>query len=682
MSDALQQLIEQAENQKVQVKIALQFKKNLALFEKHVPDLYNLMVNHVPSKVILRLDPNRELNLVDIQHRHYIYNEPPKGFCQKQMAEFSQKQSVQRFRLRGGTEYNPRHIHLKHLNALIRGYQKMAKPAIKPNAEFMPNLIVSGVGLGYHLPELIRHYDIRNCFIHEACIDSFHASMHTIDWQEIFDYFHQQGRSITFCIGKEPSRALTDIEFSIQTTGLHAQIYSFIYTHSQRAQETAFVERYLTDIQAYIGGLGYYDDEQIGLAHGFHNLQASTPVFVSNTTQHRQSRLLLIGNGPSLDDHQQYIERNKDNAIIMSCGSALGSLLKMGIKPDFHVEMERTDQITDFLMLSTDKNIRKDITLLCLHTVSPRVIAAFGEACYAIKPNDAGAQLIHDYFNPQKINELGFCNPTVTNCGLAFAVSMGFSDIHLIGVDLGIPTKGEHHSKNSFHYQMEKQHEDGTPFIYAYSDKNSLYHCGNFGGSIKTHTTLNNSRLAIERLLRMVKLAFPNVCCVNSNNGAKIEFTKTVRLADIEDCKDFGKEREISHIKYAHFYENKNHSFGSRSPHFLLKGFFGLKDKLKIHADISNDVCLVNELQRIYSEIEKNKDPTTHFLMRGSINCFFGLIIENCLYCADLQQFRERVAHGATEYNAFIDAVYARMEDNPFRVDDTQDPILRKMQNV
>jgi len=688
MSQALQQLIQQAEAQKIQANMNLCYRKNITLLQHAFPSLYKRLEHHRPSGVVLQLDPNGELNLADTATRQYLYNEPPQHYCRKQVNHFKKKQNVQRFKLSTGEAYNDRHIHLQHLNTLIDAYAALKKPALETPITYIPNLIVSGIGLGYSLPLLLDTFDIQHIFIHEACLDTFHASLHTLDWEPIVRHFSQPLHSIDFCVGKNSTQALTDIEFSLQRIGLHAHIYSFIYSHTTRAAEQQFIERYLHEIRAFIGGLGYYDDEQIGLAHGYHNARSSHPVFDSSQTQHRTARLILVGNGPSLDAHTAYLRENTDNAIIMSCGSALGSLLKMGIKPDFHVEMERTNAITDFLHLSTRPEDRENITLLCLHTVAPNAIAAFKEVCYAIKPNDAATAHLHNNVAPKTLHALGFCNPTVTNCGLAFAISMGFKDVHLVGVDLGMPTTGGHHSANSFHYEMEKSLSDTSNFKYAYTQQNNTLVAGNFGGKVKTHTVLNHSRIAMERLLAMATRAFPDFSCTNTNNGAKIQYTLSAAIDSIPPAPCCDKPTEINAIKTAHFYratgthlpEATNTGNNTHEP--LLSYFMSIEKTLTMSHTLSDNRALQNECQRIYGLIAAHNDPLTHYLLRGSINCLLGVIVENCLYTRDKVLFQQRTQLGAGIFNAFIDNVYLRMKTEPFRLDDTRDPILEKMSHM
>ena len=678
MSDALEALIRQAEIQKIQLEMKLLLKSNLDLFKEKFPDIHKTFSNYQPKNVNLELDAQNNINLYHKDLNCFTYNEPPEAYAQKQISFFKKHGELRKFSVTPNKEYNDHHVHIPRLNSLLEKYSntKATRPKSPPN--YLTNMLVSGVGLGFHLLKLIDQFDIQNILIYEKCLDSFYGSLHVINWGPILSYFSESNRTIALCLGVEPRGALAQMEYSISRVGLFSQTFTFPFQHTKRPEETEFLQIYMSEMQAFTSGLGYYDDEQIGLAHAYHNLKSKASFFSAEKSYRRKSRLLIIGNGPSLDAHVDYIKRNQDTAIIMSGGSALGTLLRLGIKPDFHVEMERTVSTHNFINYGISPESLKGIRLLCLHTVSPTTIKNFDHACYAIKPNDAGGQLIEKGVQPGKAKELVFCNPTVANCALSFATYMGFNDIHLIGVDLGVPTEGAHHSKASVHYEMEKEVKAGEDFNYDYKDEKDLYVNGNFGGEVKTHKVLNASRVTIERFLALVTPNFSDYKVVNSNNGAKIKFTQTIKLEDIEDCQDYNKEEEIRSIESDHFKKLQNKPTEEKSKK-TLNTLFMLEHELMLPNTIINEKQLYEEMQNIYGKINIKIDYTSHMLLRGTINCFFGAIMQNCMYCTIDSEFQERVKIGVEAYNGIMREIYERMKADPFRLDDTFNPILTKM---
>lgn len=669
MSEALQQLIQQAEEHKLEMEMQFLYAKNMALFKQRFPNIHKTFLNHKPSKVILKLDPGRNINLVDVEKRMWFYHDSPISICNQQVKDFTHEAKVRKFHVVKSKEQNSRHLHIQGLNRLLDKYDSKKIKKIIHTPKLITNLLVTGVGLGYHLAKLIQGFDIKNILIHENCKDTFFASLHTLDWRPILDYFAQNGRSIIFCIGVSPERVLEQIEAAVHNVGLHSQIFTFAFKHSTRKCEGDFLNLYVNEIRTFIGGLGYFDDERIGLAHAYHNINSEHSVFVSRKRKSRNTRLLIVGNGPSLDMHKQYLQRNKGKAIIFSCGTALASLIRMGIKPDFHIEMERPSYIEDVINIGTTQQQRQGITLLCLHTVSPQTLNCFDEVCYAIKPNDAGSSLVHNHFKPEIIPELAFSNPTVTNCALAFAASMGFLDVHLIGVDLGIKEEGRHHAKNSIYYDYENlAKRQNTNYKPKYSSSTKTRE-GNFGGLVKTPPVLDMARSAMERLLKIIVVTFPEFRCINSNDGVKIDHTIPLSLENIEDCSDYDKTAEIQDIKATNFLGNN--SIKTNNAVDYLAHLHTVHEKIKLDVNIANEDELYTSASNIIQQIKRANDPLTHFLLRGTANCYLGAIIENCLYCASNLDFKERVKIGIAEYNNLIDDIFNVLKNDPYEIDDT-----------
>lgn len=672
MSEALANLLKQAEAQKLQLELNLQLQQNLLLFKDRFPKLYKLFENYQPQNVVLQLDPNNELNLVDKRVRQFIYNTSVKKYFDQQYTEFCTREKLRRFHIIKSPEANPRHLHIRHLNSLIEAYTEKKATRINHTPAFITNLILPGVGLAFHLPKLITDFDIRNILINETCKDTFFAALHTIDWRPILDYFRQENRSIAFCVGVSPSKALAQIESAVHKIGLHSQVFTFVYQHTLRSEETEFVATYMKELRAYLGGLGFYDDEQTGFAHAVHNLKNRKPVFVSRRQHHRKPRLLLVGNGPSLDFHTDYIKENRQNVVVMSCGTAIGTLLKLGIQPDIHIECERINFVKDYLKHYTSPQQREQIMLLCLHTAAPEVLQLFPQSCYSIKPNDAGSPLIKHYLKDAKLQELPFCNPTVTNCALSFAIAMGFMDIHLIGVDFGMTDDGKHHASNSVYDDMNRARYNGK-LPPRPKKTNEPMVPGNFGGEVETRHVWDMSRIAMQRLLELARRSFPNFSCRNTNRGAKIEYAETVALEDMPPCPSVDKQACMAALPEDHFYRPPEPVETIDPKKDYLTYLFAIKDKLRLADNLATEQELYQEMCRVYQLIAENKDAFAHQLLRGSLNCFFGSIVENSFYCKDKQAFRSQVQLGVDRFNEFIGKVYEQMESDPFVLDDTID---------
>ena len=317
-------------------------------------------------------------------------------------------------------------------------------------------MMVTGCGLGYHIQHIVENLDVYNLCIFDPHKDSFYAALHTIDWLPILQKLCTKGKMLKLFIGVDPQDAMADMKLLSDKIGLFNLVYTFVYRHFDSVKERAFVDFYRREFHLAATGTGFFDDEQISLAHTVHNLNKGFPMFKHAPIKSGLPPVLVIGNGPSLDKHIDYIKQHQNDVIIFTCGTALSSLMKTGIKPDFHIEMERSSATPAYISTGTTEEYREGIPLLALNTAPPNMVSLFEEVCLALKPNDLGKLVFDDYYPNSGLHPLAICNPTVTNAGLSFAISMGFQSIILIGVDLGMKQEGEHHSQLSVYFDVER----------------------------------------------------------------------------------------------------------------------------------------------------------------------------------------------------------------------------------
>ncbi len=160
------------------------------------------------------------------------------------------------------------------------------------------------------------------------------------------------------------------------------------------------------------------------------------------------------------------------------------------------------------------------------------------------------------------------CNPTVTNAGLSFVLSMGFTEVLLIGVDLGQKTAASHHSSLSVYHDLEKRSK-GKIKAGGEELEQSLVP-GNFGGEVYANWILSLSRNEMELLLSWPNPVGREHAVYNLNDGALINGAIPARYSDLNAFKPLAdKPAIISAIKNRNFkYLEKCHPLrqGSRRP--------------------------------------------------------------------------------------------------------------------
>jgi hypothetical protein len=514
------------------------FNRNMAFFKSEDVNLYNIFSVYKPKELVIRLDPKGYLNLVNIKTKQAVYPINPVDYAVKQVDLFLKNRARININLKiHPFEYDD-FIYTQALTTLDDAYNELNKGKIAEEYKSsVPMLFMYGGGMFLQLEPLLNNLDIKRLTILEPNNDSFYASLHLIDWSEIYRYFDRDGYNLNLTLIGDNNKSLTEIRSYVTSIGFHHFPRFEFYEHYNNPDLTAHKSEVMNLLKITVSSSGYYDDERIGLAHSLVNLQNGSGYLkkcLENRSSKKQLPVFIIGNGPSLDEQFDFICKNMDKAIVISCGTALGTLIKKGVKPDIHIEQERLAVVAENIINSTTKEDRAGIVLLALNPCHPSVFALFDESYVVNKREDLGTSFVN-WLKKEQVDSLTHCNPVIANFGLSASLSLGFDDIYLFGVDCGMKDDTKHHSSDSvLHYSSSGEDEARRKKIFA---SGSFEVPGNRGGKVITTPTLNFSRIQLEALLSVLK---PK--CVNTSNGAKIHGADYIdldnhRLADLVENK-------------------------------------------------------------------------------------------------------------------------------------------------
>lgn len=507
--------------------LATTLTKNLLSLQKYMPEIYEAFKNYKEKHVFLTIDDQQNINLV--KDGNLIYPTDPKAETAAQLDKF--RKSPRHFNYRpnitlGKTLIPANFLQQHHLLEIeqlrLNDTHFVAKTAGLPNC--VPLLTIIGLGLGYHLEALVNEYEIQHLYIFEPEADIFYCFLHIIDLEPIIQKCIQNRRTISIKIGDSAEGFINFFPEFLRDKGQFFGCRHYFYRHYHSEKIDSAFQMLHDLIHRTLQGWGFYEDELIALSHTLLNFQHNYPLLANRKYLPEfkfNIPVIIVGNGPSLDDSIADIQRNQDKAIIFSCGSALMALHKAGIKPDFHVEIERALNVDDWLVAINDADYLKQIICICFNNIHPNVAKRFKNTIMVLKPNDVGALLAKEIINSPIPESLIHSNPTVVNGGVASAVALGFKTLYLFGVDMGFKNKDHHHSKNSGYYANE-QFKTEAPETYSYE--------GNFGESVQTTQDYDFSRFQIEHLLEKN----PDVLCFNCSDGVRIALTTPLRSSEIE----------------------------------------------------------------------------------------------------------------------------------------------------
>lgn len=662
--------------------------RNLVLLEHLMPEMHRRFRDYRPRRLALDLHPAHGPMLHGIRSGVSAYPDPPLAFAEAQVEAFVADPAVRttRFRTREILQME-REAHTRRANRVIEMLQADDGAPVREFSGSVNTLFVFGLGLGYHLELLMERADVHHLCIVEPDPDVFHAALHTVEWAHLVEHFARPGYSMEVVLDRSPVEAGRQVATWLNQVGGHNAAHVFWYRHrggEVMAETERFLDRDL--LPHYTSFLGYYDDERTSLAHTAANAGRGTPLLRAGTdvllAGGPHPPVFVVANGPSLDQAVDFLRENRDRGIVLSCGTALGSLVRAGIVPDLHLEMERTRPVREWIDQATTAEERERIQLVALNPVHPDVFQLFPRAAMVSRSMDLGAAWI-DRRLPEGVTPLVVPapGPTVGNCGLGLAVALGFTEIVLVGLDLGYPVGDQHHSRYSVHYRVKPDERD-TLGVYRHDDPDNPLAPGNFGDRIRTTPVYLRAAREAENLLAQ----HPEVRVRNTSAGIRITGAEPAPLETLEpgeslDTRAFvrelvaggtvgsaipplsGVERSTIRNRLARLAAEVrrilSHEVGSRQEAMLLL--------LMAHMQLHTDGAEPDSLEAL-------------LLLRGSVAYFSVLLARAVHASAD----EERALHLFREGLAVLDELLADIEERArgpalFDLDDKTRELRRKV---
>ncbi len=501
------------------------FNKNLAAFKEFFPNIaISIESYQSPEPLKLYVTSSGHANVKTNVEGVPFYSDDP---IKQTEAQVKSAISNPVFTLSDYSSYDPNstddRIHIRYMNKL-GGLLKEDREISQRNAlaqlpRRFPSAMIFGVGLGYHIPILLENSSFDFTFIIEPDFEKFYLSLFCIDWAELIEKINAESGCLFLFVGIKSHELVTELRKITEDIGAFSLVRSFCFQHTPMPEINALIQEFFNEYFQFQFGHGFYNDAVTGLAHTYHHLRKNIPVYDAKTPVFNESLkvpAIVVGNGPSLDEAREFIESNQGNCIVFACGTALNSLLKMGITPDFHVLVERPYRNYQALEKIATREEYKKLNLLSINTLYPDSNDLYKWSGLALKGNEAATDFlqIYNYLkNGQILKEITFCNPLVANTGLAFAIHFGFQEIYLCGVDNGNSICGKHHSEVSLYDKNDKSEIHFHP---QGSDGSQLQ--GNLESVVDSNPTYRVSNKQLEELLRVHPRTVYNV-----GSGAKIK---------------------------------------------------------------------------------------------------------------------------------------------------------------
>lgn len=391
-------------------------------------------------------------------------------------------------------------------------------------------VFVFGVGLGYHLADLVATTRARHIVLIEPLAEFIGHSCQAIDWAELIAAADARAIQFHFVLDNKPLDISRSVEKLVVKHGnifLDGSTFCLHYYSWTLKQTYGFLQERLKHF--YISN-GFFEDEIEMIRNTYENVRACSFHLVEGRPHLQQDfPVFIVGSGPSFDKDVHYIKKWRDKAIVISCGTALRGLLRNGIRPDLHCENERVPLVPEILRAVDAEFGLKGITLMATTTMFPEVANLFDERWFYFRDGLSPATVLNPGYKP-----LYNADPLVSNAAFAVATFMGFQNVYLFGMDLGQREGGAHHAKDAVYNDKDRGELD-TLYVKRFQEARIVP--GNFGGRVRTFWAFDMGRRMLGEVQHVRRINLYNCSDGARITGAKPQLAAGIDLSHVVDDK-------------------------------------------------------------------------------------------------------------------------------------------------
>ena len=494
------------------------FDKNIAAFAKYYPDVAHEFKDYAPLKWEPQANQRGEVNLFHIETCTPLHGDSPKHESELAYNAFVRQPNRDNLILgyAGG-----KLIHHSH-HKMVRRIQEYLTGMEEEEGELpetVKSMLLFGMGSGYQLEALSKSRDIEKLFVCEPNRDYFFASLYAIDWAAILTKVEEKRHRIYLNIGDDGTNLVRDLLSQFHSIGTHIIANTYLTLGYDNEVLLPAVDKLREDLRLIVAMGENFEHSRFGTAHTQWAVENNIGFYRKDGVPALGKKLgdvavFVVGNGPSLDKLMPLLKGERENAIVISCGTALQAMYINGIVPDFHAEVESNRASFDWASRIGDKAYLKQINFISCNGVHPDTAELYKNTYLAFKEGESSTVLMRELFPELDLPYLHFSYPTVSNLVVNYVLEMGFKQVYLFGVDLGMVDVKHHHSKSSGYYK-----KDGKElFNHEEQVDTSLVVPGNLRPYVNTKFEFNMSKSVIEKTLA----AFSDADVYNLNDGAKI----------------------------------------------------------------------------------------------------------------------------------------------------------------
>lgn len=523
------------------------FVKNLVALQKYFPDIHREFHDYTPDKWMPLASETGEINILHKKTLAPWYSESPLSDANLHYQNFNLQPNKDGLILGYTGKKLAHYLHYKFVAKTEKILKEVEEIEGCLPAE-IKSIILFGLGSGYQLECLFENHSIENLFICEPNRDFFYASLFAIDWSDILEKLEACGARIYLNIGDDGSNLMQDLLNQFHSIGPYLLNNTYFYQTYYNSSLNQAIAQLREQLKIVIAMGEYFDHAYFGITQTRHLSEKSVPALVSNPANRlsyavKEVPIMLVGNGPSIDDAIEHLKEYRDQVILVSCGTVLQVLHRHGITPDFHAEIEQNRATYDWAVLIDDADYLKEISLISCNGIHPDTASLYKDTYVAFKEGESSTVVALSILGEEKFDTLKFSFPTVANFVIDLFSKLEFTSIYLVGVDLGFVNQKHHHSKKSAYYT-----ECGEElYDYALENNTSIVVQGNFRPTVYTKHEFKVAKMMMEQTLSHRR---KHLNVYNTSDGAKIFGAIPLKIEDLlVTSSDVDKSKALEQIK-------------------------------------------------------------------------------------------------------------------------------------
>ncbi|MDF1878198.1 motility associated factor glycosyltransferase family protein [Sulfurimonas sp. SAG-AH-194-C20] len=377
-----------------------------------------------------------------------------------------------------------------------------------------------GAGLGLHIPLIHEKVKAKHYLIIEDDLELFYLSLFCTPYYKIANQ-----SSLVFCIAQDDNSFINNFQLFLNEEWFTNKYLKYSYFPAHSEHKIKLVQHTLASQDFMTFPYRITQDKHLRPLEFINNDYS-----IINLNQHQKNTIfskkpvLVIGAGPSLDKHTQWLQKNHKKFIIVAVGSSLRHLHKHNIVPDLVVHL---DGFYNSIILYSGFDVKeflKDSTLLFGSFAPTNVRKLFKkEQCFFLEENT----FYFDGFSSRHASCVG-------STSLIHTIMFDAKEIYLLGLDFALDSKtGKSHS-NSHTTKNQQDLKKKDELLSSMDSQSNLFPIkGNFDKIVYTNPLYQTSLQSLYLLLPYLKDASQKI--YNLNFGAHIICTEPMSTLEIPD---------------------------------------------------------------------------------------------------------------------------------------------------